>query len=206
MANWISRASIFLPRYSGVRPTIRPATKTDSRAMTTMMAMPEPTPPGRISPNCIRNICNPPPKGMKLACMELTEPFEAPVVTTDQTVEAGAPKRTSLPSMLTELSTWAATRAGAGWVSITYMAALAALSRIRAAAARARMSRPAIAVRPKAKKAAQPMTLIATAVSRLVMAFGFSNGWAPLTLKTPPPLMPSCLIATWLAAGNSGKV
>ena len=50
------------------------------------------------------------------------------------------------------------------------------------------------------------MTLIATAVSRLVMAFGFSNGWAPLTLKTPPPLMPSCLIATWLAAGNSGKV
>ena len=28
MASLISRASIFLPRYSGVRPTISPATKT----------------------------------------------------------------------------------------------------------------------------------------------------------------------------------
>ena len=45
---------------------------------------------------------------------------------------------------------------GAGRVSITYMAVLAALSRINAAAARARMSRPAIAVRPKAKNEAQP--------------------------------------------------
>ncbi len=30
-------------------------------------------------------------------------------------------------------------------------------------------------------------------------ALGFSNGWAELALKMPPPLVPSCLIASWLA-------
>ena len=30
---------------------------------------------------------------------------------------------------------------------------------------------------------------------------GFSSGCAELILKKPPPLVPSCLIATWLAAG-----
>ena len=37
VASFISRASIFLPRYSGVRPTIRPPTKT---AMMTSISMP----------------------------------------------------------------------------------------------------------------------------------------------------------------------
>ena len=37
IASFISRDSIFLPRYSGVRPTIRPATKIE---MTTKMSMP----------------------------------------------------------------------------------------------------------------------------------------------------------------------
>ena len=32
-------------------------------------------------------------------------------------------------------------------------------------------------------------------------ALGFSNGWAELALKKPPPLVPSCLIASWLATG-----
>jgi hypothetical protein len=36
MAIFISRASIFLPRYSGVRPTIRPATKTARMANSSM--------------------------------------------------------------------------------------------------------------------------------------------------------------------------
>ena len=36
IASFISRASIFLPRYSGVRPTIRPATNTATNAMTIM--------------------------------------------------------------------------------------------------------------------------------------------------------------------------
>ncbi|MNX01502.1 hypothetical protein D3C86_310350 [compost metagenome] len=40
------------------------------------------------------------------------------------------------------------------------------------------------------------------AVIRVVSGVGFSSGWAELTLNTPPPLMPSCLMASWLAVGN----
>ena len=64
------------------------------------------------------------------------------------------------------------------------------------------MSLRAMALRPKAKNAAQPSTLIDTAMIRLVSGVGFSNGWAELTLKTPPPLMPNCLMASWLAVAN----
>ena len=35
---------------------------------------------------------------------------------------------------------------------------------------------------------------------------GFSNGMAQLTLKKPPPLVPSCLIATCEATGPSARV
>src|SRR5690242_17056325 len=47
-ANFISRAPIFLPRYSGVRPTIRPATNTVITASTRIPYRPEPVPPGAI--------------------------------------------------------------------------------------------------------------------------------------------------------------
>ena len=32
----------------------------------------------------------------------------------------------------------------------------------------------------------------------------FSNGWAELVLKKPPPFVPSCLMAIWLATGPPG--
>ena len=112
------------------------------------------------------------------------------------------PKRVSLPSMLSGCSIPAATSAGAGWLSATYMPAVQTLRSMKAAATRARTSFFARTLRPKAKKAAQPRTLIETAVIRFVRGEGFSNGWAELALKIPPPLMPSCLIASWLAAGN----
>ncbi len=37
--------------------------------------------------------------------------------------------------------------------------------------------------------------------NRLVQALGFSNGWAELALKNPPPLVPSSLIASCDATG-----
>ena len=37
--------------------------------------------------------------------------------------------------------------------------------------------------------------------TRLVHALGFSNGWAELALKKPPPLVPSSLMASWEATG-----
>ena len=39
-----------------------------------------------------------------------------------------------------------------------------------------------------------------------VQASGFSNGCAELALKMPPPLVPSSLIASWLAAGAMARV
>jgi hypothetical protein len=36
---------------------------------------------------------------------------------------------------------------------------------------------------------------------RFTSPFGFSNGWAALALSGPPPLVPSSLMASWLANG-----
>ena len=41
-----------------------------------------------------------PPSGVKLSCIEFTEPFDAAVVATAHRLELAMPKRTSLPSML----------------------------------------------------------------------------------------------------------
>ena len=59
----------------------------------------------------------PPPSGIRLSCMALTPPSDAPVVLATQTAVDGAPKRTSLPSMFTWVEAWTAAMAGAGWVS-----------------------------------------------------------------------------------------
>ena len=48
------------------------------------------------------------------------------------------------------------------------------------------------------------MTRIAQISMKLVKPFGFSNGWAELALKKPPPFVPSCLMAIWLATGPPG--
>ena len=45
------------------------------------------------------------------------------------------------------------------------------------------------------------MSSTASISTRLVNPVGFSNGWAELTLKKPPPLVPSILIASWEATG-----
>ena len=48
------------------------------------------------------------------------------------------------------------------------------------------------------------MTRIAHVSMKLVMPVGFSNGCAEFVLKNPPPLVPSCLMAIWLATGPPG--
>jgi hypothetical protein len=45
-----SRRSSFLPRYSGVRPTINPPRKAASRTISSIDAGPEPIPPKITSP------------------------------------------------------------------------------------------------------------------------------------------------------------
>ncbi|SAJ03274.1 Uncharacterised protein [Enterobacter cloacae] len=80
--NFISRTSIFLPRYSGVRPIISPAINTASRTNNSMPYSPEPTPPKTTSPICISHIGIMPPSALKESCMAFTAPQEAAVVTT----------------------------------------------------------------------------------------------------------------------------
>ncbi len=50
VASLTSRAWICLPRYSGVRPTIRPAMNTASTTSSSMPYSPEPGPPKMTSP------------------------------------------------------------------------------------------------------------------------------------------------------------
>ena len=40
---------------------------------------------------------------------------------------------------------------------------------------------------------------------KLESGVGFSKGWAELTLKKPPPLVPSCLMAICEAAGPTAS-
>ena len=63
-ANLTSRAPIFLPRYSGARPTIRPATNTVTTARTSMPYSPAPTPPGATSPSSMLMIGIMPPSAV----------------------------------------------------------------------------------------------------------------------------------------------
>ena len=100
----ISNASTFLPRYSGVRPTIRPAMKTARMAYISIPYRPAPTPPKITSPVMMFAIGTRPPSGVNESCMELTAPQEASVVTVANRAERAMPKRISLPSMLPPLS------------------------------------------------------------------------------------------------------
>jgi hypothetical protein len=76
----ISLASIFLPMYSGVRPTISPATKTATTANMSMPYMPAPTPPKMISPSWMRNSGTKPPMGVNESCIPSTAPHDTAVV------------------------------------------------------------------------------------------------------------------------------
>ena len=95
-----SFASIFLPRYSGVRPIISPAANTATKTNSRMPKRPEPGPPTMISSTIILAISTSPESGMKLSCIESTAPSEEAVDTSAKSEDCATPKRTSLPSML----------------------------------------------------------------------------------------------------------
>src|SRR5215470_2921446 len=97
-AYFISVGRIFLPMYSGVRPTISPATNTVTMARTRMPYMPAPIPPGATSPSAMSNSAMPPPNGLSESWKQLTEPVEVTVVDAANTEQPGVPVRTSTPS------------------------------------------------------------------------------------------------------------
>src|SRR6266496_5383561 len=97
-AYFISVGRIFLPMYSGVRPTISPATNTVTMASTRMPYMPAPIPPGAISPSAMSNSTMPPPNGVIESWKQSTAPVEVTVVDTENNEQPGVPNRTSVPS------------------------------------------------------------------------------------------------------------
>src|SRR5580658_6678771 len=104
-AYFISVGRIFFPRYSGVRPTISPATNTVTMARMRMPYMPAPMPPGAISPSAMSNRAMPPPNGVSESWKQFTAPVEVTVVDAANTEQPGVPNLVSTPSM----AWWAAT-------------------------------------------------------------------------------------------------
>src|SRR6202034_4126754 len=90
-AYFISTGRIFLPMYSGVRPTISPATNTVTMARTRMPYMPAPTPPGAISPSAMSNSAIPPPNGVSESWKQFTAPVEVTVVDDANSEQPGGP-------------------------------------------------------------------------------------------------------------------
>src|SRR3984885_2616606 len=122
-AYFISVGRIFLPMYSGVRPTIRPATNTVTMARIRMPYRPAPTPPGAISPKAMSNSAMPPPNGVNESWKEFTAPVDVVVVDAANNAEPGFPNATSLPSN----AAWAACDAvPAPWTSKKLMPPTAA--------------------------------------------------------------------------------
>src|ERR1700721_2322353 len=97
-AYFISVGRIFLPMYSGVRPTISPATNTVTMARIKMPYMPAPIPPGAISPSAMSNSAMPPPKGVSESWKQFTAPVEVTVVDDANSEQPGGPNLVSTPS------------------------------------------------------------------------------------------------------------
>src|SRR5215510_4312269 len=85
--------SIFLPRYSGVRPTISPAMNTDKTTKIRMPYIPAPTPPKITSPSMMLTSGTRPPSGVNESCQLLIAPQLASVVTVANSAEFTSQKR-----------------------------------------------------------------------------------------------------------------
>ena len=77
-------------------------------------------------------------------------------------------------------------------------------STVIAAEQRPALARVAAPSSPNVKQSAAGISRIASTSRKFESGVGFSNGCAELTLKKPPPFVPSCLIAICEAAGPSG--
>src|SRR5215469_5895161 len=106
-AYFISSGRIFLPMYSGVRPTIRPPTNTVTIASTRIPYRPAPTPPGAISPSAMLNTAMPPPNGVSESWKQLIAPVLVTVVDAANSEHPVAPNRVSVPSVA-PCASWAA--------------------------------------------------------------------------------------------------
>ena len=145
-----------------------------------------------------------PPSAVYESCIELTAPVEVSVVDVANSVEPTMPNRCSLPSIAPPASS------GAVPAPCELERASARRARRRRASPWRRGSRsPGGCRRPCGRRCAAARTgSRASAGSRTgsSSAVGFSNGCAEFALKNPPPLVPSCLIASCEATGPPGRL
>ena len=97
--SFISRPSIFLPKYSGVRPIISPQINTARMAYMIIFINPTPLPPNTTL-SIMWSSGTMPPRGVRVSCMLLTVPVVKDVVVVVNIADWAMPNRTSLPSML----------------------------------------------------------------------------------------------------------
>ncbi len=204
---FMSKASIFLPRYSGVRPIISPAMKTPRMAKASMPYRPEPTPPNTTSPSCMSSIGDRPPIAENESCMPFTAPQDAAVVTVAKSDVAAMPKRVSLPSMLPpNVAAPASTAMGLGCCSKYAVDSAKTANSVVIAARMAMPWRRLPTISPKVKHSAAGIARMASICRKFDSGVAFSKGCAELALKKPPPLVPSSLIASWEATGPMARV
>ncbi len=60
-------------------------------------------------------------------------------------------------------------------------------------------------IRPYVAVSETGITRMRNSSTKFEIAFGFSNGIAELTLKKPPPFVPSSLMTSWEATGPSAS-
>src|ERR1022692_4446947 len=197
-AYFISLGRIFLPRYSGVRPTISPPTNTVTMARIKMPYMPAPIPPGAISPSAMSNSAMPPPNGVSESWKQLTAPVEVTVV------EAANSEQPAVPVLVSTPSIAPCARCGASpapWASKKLMPPTAASQMITMTASSAKPCRLSLTILPNVRGVANGISSSRKISNQLVNGFGFSNGCAELALQKPPPLLPMSLMtsceATW---------
>src|ERR1700722_18512856 len=204
-AYFISIGRIFLPRYSGVRPTINPATNTVTMARMRMPYMPAPMPPGATSPSAMSNRAMPPPNGLSESWKQFTAPVDVTVVEAANNEQAGVPNLTSVPSAAWPANTVAVPPV-AVWASKKLSPPTAAAQMTTMTASSAQPCRLSLTILPNARGVANGISSRVKMMKMFVNGFGLSNGCAALVLNQPPPLLPRFLMISEEPTGPPGIV
>ena len=146
-----------------------------------------------------------PATGLSESCIALTEPFEVCVVIDAHSADAVGPKRCSLPSMFGP-AVASAVVATLGWASDHTAAPMNTSENAPITPSVSQVSFGRRVNRPIMNTIATGSSKMAIISNRLLSGVGFSSGTALFGPYQPPPLVPSCLIATIAATGPTGIV
>src|SRR3954449_7636761 len=130
----------------------------------------------------------------------LTAPVEVTVVTAVQSAEPAVPNRTSLPSRFAP-ATPAACCAAVPCISPRYTTIVETANSANIAPKMVQPWRRLPTMRPYVYVSDAGMQMIASISTKFESPLPFSNGIAELTLKKPPPLVPSSLMISCEATG-----